>query len=68
MTIPEEAIGDGQEDDREAEEADLELLAAKPPGFPRCRHKKQAPCTLLCFVVVCSLRRSTRGSTLPLLH
>jgi hypothetical protein len=43
MTIPKDATGDGQEDDREAEEADLELLAGKPPGFPRRRHKKQAP-------------------------
>jgi hypothetical protein len=43
LVIPEAAAEDGGVDDHEDEEADLELLVGKPPGFPRRHNKKECP-------------------------
>jgi hypothetical protein len=42
MPIPRDETGDVLGADHVDERADLELLAGKPPCFPKCRHKKQA--------------------------
>jgi hypothetical protein len=57
LVIPRGATEDVRGEEHEAEEADLEVLAAKPASFPRRRHKKQVP------LDTSLLRRSARPSS-----